>query len=158
MINAVHDGRQDIALGHDSVRVETMRIFNFQAEVEDVIQCVPLVSAYAREQGLSFERAKEIEVAVEEALVNICRHAYANGDGDIELRLNMNDHECFVITVIDRGIPFNPLSIDDPKLAPDIATQPLGGLGILLMRRLMDDVIYHREDDQNILELVVYAP
>lgn len=135
-----------------------MRTFNFQAEVEDAIQYIPLVSAYAQEQGFCLARAKEIEVSMEEALVNICRHAYTNGKGQIELQLNMNDQQHFVISIIDSGPPFNPLSIDDPELADDIMAQPIGGLGVFLMRQLMDEVVYRRESDRNILELIVYPP
>ena len=61
----------------------------------------------------------------------------------------------FIIDIVDQGIPFDPLSLAAPALTDDLANRQVGGLGVFLIRRLMDDVSYRRADDQNILQLIV---
>lgn len=109
--------------------------------------------------GLPFsdERRSELELAVEEALVNICSHAYPQGPGWVELACSLAP-EGLIVTIEDEGRPFSLPDAAAANLSADIDERPVGGLGILLVRSLTDAVRYHREDGRNRLELVFALP
>lgn len=96
----------------------------------------------------------QVELAVEEVFVNIARYAYQPGQGDVTM-------ECLVtesphgVTVIfcDEGKPYNPLQRPDPDLHLGVEERPIGGLGILMVKKLMDTVAYEFRDGKNCLTL-----
>lgn len=106
-------------------------------------------------RGFHPHRASEIELAVEEALVNIFRYAYPERPGDVEVRCRVTADRQLVIEIEDEGVPFNLLSIPDPELSTEISRRKVGGLGIYFIRKMIDDIRYRREKDHNVLTLVV---
>jgi len=94
---------------------------------------------------------REIELVVEEVLVNICHHAYGDAPGEVELRCVQADPEHLLVEFIDSGKPFNILTSPIPELAVEVDERQVGGLGIPLIRAMMDEVTYRREGDRNIL-------
>jgi serine/threonine-protein kinase RsbW len=119
---------------------------------------IDFVTSCAGEQGLGLEKISEIELALEEVLVNIIKHAYKECgiDGDIEITCNRDEEGSLIIEIADSGIPFDIFSAREPDIAADIDERQIGGLGIYFVKRLMDEVRYRREDDRNILTLVIY--
>ena len=126
------------------------------ARLEHLQAFLDMTSQCARGQGLPDKRIHQIELVVEEALVNIFHYAYPNGDGEVRVICRTDQEGRLIIETIDTGLPFDPLSREDPDLTLDIAQRKIGGLGVFLMKTLMDEVRYRREDDQNVLTLVVY--
>ena len=59
------------------------------------------------------------------------------------------------IDIIDHGVPFDPLSVPPPDLSEDPAERVIGGVGIFLLRTMVDEMTYHRDHDQNVLRLVI---
>jgi serine/threonine-protein kinase RsbW len=114
-----------------------------------------MIGGCAKEQGLSDKRINEIRIAAEEALVNIFNYAYQEKEGDVRVACKSEYRKAFIIEITDEGAPFNPLSATEPDTALDINERQIGGLGVFLMKKLMDDLRYRREDNKNILELVV---
>ncbi len=90
------------------------------AKIENLRRFIDFVSDYAKQNQFSDERIKEIELATEEALVNISKYAYPNDIGDIELRCQMQDNNILVIEIIDNGIPFDMNSVSEPDLNSSI--------------------------------------
>ena len=103
------------------------------------------------------ERASEIRLATEEALANVVNHAYPHGQGGVSLTL-AEDGTSLIATIVDQGIPFDILSMERPDLEADIEDRKIGGLGVFLIRELMDEVSWHRDGGSNVLELVAYVP
>jgi anti-sigma regulatory factor (Ser/Thr protein kinase) len=93
----------------------------------------------------------QIKLASEEVLVNIINYAYPSKSGAIELSLNPKPKDSLEIVFADWGIAFDPLSLPEPKLCAPIEERKIGGLGVYLVRKVMDEVNYKREDDKNIL-------
>jgi anti-sigma regulatory factor (Ser/Thr protein kinase) len=116
------------------------------------------VTSYAREQGFGSEKIGEIELALEEVLVNIIKHAYKECDieGNIKITCIQDDKQSIIIEIADWGTPFNIFSAREPDISLDIDKRQIGGLGIFFVKKLMDEVRYRREDDQNKLTLVIY--
>lgn len=95
-----------------------------------------------------------INLALEEAMVNVINYAYPSGvEGDIWLTARAVDNMQFVFTLTDSGKPFDPTSVPDADTASPAEERSIGGLGILLTRRLMDTVSYERKDNKNILTM-----
>jgi len=113
------------------------------------------VSNCLSHRGFSPHRSSEIELAVEEALVNIFRYAYPDRSGDVEVRCRAMEDGQLVIEIEDAGIPFNLLSTPDPELSTEISRRKAGGLGIYFIRKMIDDIRYRRDGDRNVLTLVV---
>jgi serine/threonine-protein kinase RsbW len=127
------------------------------ARIENMALLVQFISGNAGKLGFSGKRIKEIELAAEEALVNIIDYAYPDHPGDIKVTC-LQDPKTFAIEIEDTGIAFDMLSIKDPDISASISDREIGGLGVFLIRKLMDEVHYHRENGKNILNLIVHIP
>lgn len=127
------------------------------ARLEYLQKSLDLVSSCARDQGFNKKKVLEIELAAEEALVNIFTYAYKGKEGNVEIacKLDNLDNEKFIIEIADSGEPCNVLSIADPDIRADISERQPGGLGVFLMKNLMDDVQYAYEGNKNILRLII---
>lgn len=100
------------------------------------------VSKKASVAGLSKEDIENIMLAVDEACTNIIKHAYKSyHDGEIVINLEFNAQK-ILISIIDYGNTFNPDSVPDPDLQKYYKNGRVGGLGMYLMKTLMDDVKY----------------
>ena len=67
----------------------------------------------------------------------------------------IRDRSRFVVELIDEGVPFDPLAVEDPDMRAGVVDRPIGGLGIFLVRRVMDEVAYLRDGSRNVLKLVI---
>jgi len=135
-----------------------MSSIQLPAKIENMGLLVQFISDIARKFGFSGKRIKEIELATEEALVNIINYAYPDHSGDIKVTCTRDPSKAFVIKIEDTGIAFDLLSLKDPDISVGISDREVGGLGVFLIRKLMDKVQYHRKNKKNILELVVHIP
>jgi serine/threonine-protein kinase RsbW len=132
--------------------VQKIKNIKLTADMENLGSLMSFVSEYARDQGIATERVSEIQVVLEEAFVNICRYAYAGERGDVEVNC-FSEGNSAVIEIIDFGIPFDITAQELPDITADIPERNIGGLGCLLIRKLMDMVVYRRENGKNILRL-----
>ena len=128
------------------------------AQVESVTQCTEFVAAYTMAAGFPLARTHELELVVEEVLVNICKYAYVDAPGEMELRCTKTDSQHLILEFIDTGKPFNILTLPPPDLAVDLDQRQVGGLGVPLVRALVDMATYRREGNRNILRLSVQLP
>ena len=93
-----------------------------------------------------------VEMAVEEIFVNIANYAYPDRTGQARIRTELlQDPRRIQITFTDSGIPFDPLKKPDPDISLSLDEKPIGGLGIFMVKKEMDDVQYRYEDGKNIL-------
>jgi serine/threonine-protein kinase RsbW len=106
-------------------------------------------------QGFSQRRIREIELAMEEALVNIFRYAYPEGQaGEAEVTSGMTEEDDLFVEILDEGIVFDMESFPEPDLRASLPNRSVGGLGIHLIRKMADRVKYLRKADTNILTLL----
>lgn len=128
------------------------------AQLEAVIRCTAFVTEYATTARFPPARVHELELVVEEVLVNICQHAYVDAPGEMELRCTKTDSQHLVLEFIDRGRPFNILTLPVPDLTVDVEQRQVGGMGVPLVRAMVDTATYRREGDRNILRLSLQLP
>jgi len=122
------------------------------ARLESLAELVTSVTGSALQWGLEGEGLFSVELATEEAVVNVFKYAYRHGEGKVRLRC-MEDGDRFVIEVTDWGVPFDATALPDPDLT--LEERPVGGLGIYLIKKMTDEMRYTREDGRNILRLFI---
>ena len=129
---------------------ETLTLKNDPRQVSQLSTFVKDVLARA----LSDEKQRgEIRLAVEEAVVNVMEYAYPTGvEGDVTIDARF-DGQWVKFVISDSGIAFDPTKASDADTTLSAEDRPIGGLGILLVRRLMDSINYERVDGRNILTL-----
>jgi len=127
------------------------------AKVDALPQCTEFVIAHAVEAGFMPSRLCDIELVVEEVVTNICRHGYNDQPGQLELRCRRVDTQRLLLEFIDCGRPFDILATRPPDLTVGLDEREVGGLGVPLIRAMVDEASYRREGNRNILQLVVRA-
>ena len=97
----------------------------------------------------------QIDVAVEEIFVNIANYAYTPETGSVTLRLILSqDPNRILITFTDSGIPYDPLAKPDPDVTLSAEERQIGGLGIYMVKKSMDDMTYEYLDGKNVLTIM----
>lgn len=126
----------------------------FPGEIERVEDVFAFLRECAAASALTPGDLTRLELVAEEAFVNICSYAYAPLTGDIDVRFAVQDDRV-ALTFADRGKPFDPLQNEAPDTGKGLDEREAGGLGVLLMREMMDRVEYERRGDENVLRLIL---
>ena len=125
-----------------------------KAKIEHLERLIEFVAGHAEMAGFTVNRINEIELAAEEALVNIFKYAYPGTDGDVVLDCRSEDEVGLILEISDNGAPFNILDVPDPDVTADISDREIGGLGVFFIKKMVNEVRYRRKENNNILTLV----
>jgi serine/threonine-protein kinase RsbW len=127
----------------------------FPGRFDSLAKIGEFVARAASSAGLDPTAAYAVEMAVDEACTNIIEHAYdGEGRGDIECVCQINSTG-LIVTLRDYGSPFDPSSVPEPDIHASLEERTEGGLGLFLMRKLMDEVRFEFTcDSGNILTMV----
>ena len=124
------------------------------ATVENLSQVLAFVDEELEALDCPLKTQMQIDVAVEELFVNIAHYAYTPEIGQATVRVTASKAPRSVtITLIDRGVPYNPLAKPDPDVTLSAEERQIGGLGIFMVKKSMDDMQYAYRDGRNILSL-----
>ena len=135
----------------ESTLTETLTIKN---DVHEVTRFSNFMKSVTEKLGIEKSLARQLRLAVEEAVVNVIDYAYPIGsEGDIEVKM-MSDGHTLRFQVIDSGVAFDPTEKEITDTTLSAEDRRIGGLGILLVRELMDSVNYERTDGKNVLTLI----
>ena len=125
-----------------------------EAKTENLAKVSGFIEAHLKNTECRPSAKMQIHLAVEEIFVNIASYAYYPGTGDTIVRVEVQDDPLtIVIEFIDRGRPFDPLAKDNPDVTLSAEERKIGGLGIFLTRKMMDQIDYQYKDGKNILTL-----
>ena len=114
----------------------------FPAKFEYLDEIRDLVARVAREGGFTEREIYSLQLAADEAASNIIEHAYEGiSDANLDVTCDMRG-EVMVISMRDSGAPFDPSKVKQPNLRADLSDRQIGGLGVYLMRKIMDEVRY----------------
>ena len=102
--------------------------------------------------GCSMKTLMQIQICVEEMFVNVAHYAYNGAEGTVTLNIDV-ENGLMTITLTDSGLPFDPLAKDDPDITLSAAERPIGGLGIFMVKKSMDEVTYKRSDNKNYITM-----
>lgn len=125
--------------------------------IDAVAHCTDFASAQARQAGFAAARVDEVELVVEEVVANICHYSYGDRLGNVELVCRVTDGPRLELEFADAGQPFDMLSMPEPDLSVDIDQRGLGGVGVPMMRALVDQANYRRDGERNLLCLVFHS-
>lgn len=121
---------------------------------EDPNPIVEFVEEVLSQYDCSGKALYQIAVAIEEIFVNIASYAGLADDGSVEIRCEVLDDPLrAVVQFIDEGIPFDPLAANDPDISPEALEARDGGLGIYMVKQMMDEVTYAYKDGKNTLTI-----
>lgn len=124
---------------------------HFSLVMRNDIQQIPTLAEWIEMIGLPQELNMPINLALEEAVSNVMLYAYPDKSGQVLVECDKSDKLVFTIT--DSGVPFDPTQQKEPDVTQNLDERPIGGLGIFLVRQIMDDIRYERKDNKNILTL-----
>ena len=125
----------------------------FPARFEYLDEIRDFVAQTAHEGGFTEKEIYSIQLAADEAASNIIEHAYeGDSDASIDITCDVQDN-VIRVTMHDTGKPFDPSKVKEPNLHADLSDRQIGGLGIYLMRKLMDDVSYVSNSTGNLLTM-----
>lgn len=111
------------------------------------------IAGFLRARGVPERAIHHLALSLDEAMTNTIAYAWPSG-GDHELMLVIDVADGIVVAVVsDDGIDFDPLEVPPPDLESSLEDRPVGGLGVHFMKTLMDEVVYRREDDRNVLTM-----
>lgn len=126
----------------------------FPAKFDFLDEIREFVGEKARAVGFTDKEIYSIQLATDEAASNIIEHAYqGEPGGSFKVSCEFKDHR-LVISLLDHGKRFDPSKVAQPDLKADLSERKIGGLGIYLMRKLMDEVHYETSASGNLLTMV----
>ncbi len=131
-----------------------MREFKTEATLDQLDEVLAFIDEDLEQRCEDERIIIQLNIAVEEIFVNIAHYAYTPNTGDAVIRTEYTEDPRMVsITFIDSGIAFDPLAKPDPDITLPAEQRQIGGLGIYMVKKSMDEVTYERKDDQNIFTI-----
>lgn len=126
--------------------------------IDATLENIPAVTAFVdtllEMWDCPLKAQMQINIAIDELFSNIAQYAYDPETGPATVRVEVQEEPlAVIITFIDRGKPYDPLSLRDPDVTLPAEERDLGGLGVFLVKKTMDDVSYEYRDGQNILRI-----
>lgn len=125
----------------------------FLAKFDSLDDMMQHIRAEAEKCGMEERLIHKMELACEEAIVNIVSYAYPLQKGALIIKCTKKGHR-FEITLRDHGLPFNPLDAEvNPGIDKPVHERRIGGLGLFLIRKTIDEASYQRIEGENVLRL-----
>ena len=125
----------------------------FNASKNDFSKVQKFVEEELENRWINQKVINQIDLAVEEIFINIANYAYKGEKGTCKLKINFEQSDRVILTFEDSGIPFNPLEKKDPDTTLSANDRDIGGLGIYLTKKIMDNVEYNYDNNKNILTI-----
>ena len=131
-----------------------MKELTIEATPENVDKVIEFIDEQLEELGCGTKEQMAIETAADELFANIANYAYNPETGYATVQVDVVEDPLSVeITFIDDGVPYDPLAKEDPDTTLSVEDRPIGGLGILIVKKSMDAVDYEYKDGKNILRI-----
>lgn len=126
-----------------------------EAKVEKLDAVLDFVNKKLEDNDCPMKTQIQIDVAVEEIFVNIASYAYAPGEGDATIETEIYDDPLRIaIRFTDSGMPYDPLAKEDPDVTLSAEERQIGGLGIYMVKKSMDEVAYEHKDGNNVFTII----
>lgn len=127
-----------------------MKELDIEARTENLHDVLAFVDEELDKENCPPKVKVQIDIAVEEIFVNIAHYAYNPTIGTAKIRIGIEDGQV-TLSFVDQGIPYDPLAREDPDITLSAEEREIGGLGIFMVKKSMDDVQYEYKDGRNIL-------
>ncbi len=124
------------------------KIIELEAVFDNFEKFMDFIETNLTSEGVANNKITEILTASEEIIINVINYAYPDKKGPLEITIE-NKTNCNSITFTDHGNKFNPLEKPDPDITLSLDEREIGGLGILMVKKLMDEVYYEFINNKN---------
>lgn len=139
---------------HGTGEKTMQKTITMKAEVSNLDQALAFVDEHLEQLDCPMKQQMQIDLAVEEAFVNVANYAYGSGTGLVTLNFAAEESSGSVtITMTDSGEPFDPMKREDPDTSLSAEERSIGGLGIFMVKKSMDEVSYEYKNKQNVLTM-----
>ena len=129
------------------------RTLELKNDIAEIPQLSAFIDTFAEEAGIDFSLVMSLQLALEEAVVNVMEYAYPKGTVGKVLVTASAEGDDLEFVISDSGKAFDPTAKAEVNVDLGVEDRPIGGLGIHLVRNIMDSVAYERKDGKNILTL-----
>lgn len=131
-----------------------MKELTVEADTEQLETVTAFLNEQLEAKSCTMKVQTQLELVVEEIFANIANYAYPSKKGQVTIRIIVEEETLsMVITFIDSGIPYDPLKKEDPDITLSAEEREIGGLGVFLCKKLVDDMHYEYKDGKNILTI-----
>ena len=131
-----------------------MKELTIDATIENIEKVTAFVDEQLEMYDCSMKAQMQIDIAIDELFGNIAHYAYNPDVGPATVRIEVTgDPLSVIITFIDHGIPYDPLKKEDPDITLSAEDRQIGGLGIYMVKKNMDEITYEYKDGHNILRI-----
>jgi len=131
-----------------------MRELTLPATVENIETITDFVNEYLDEMGCSMKVQMQIAVVIDEVFSNIAHYAYLSSVGDVTVNVDLDEESHkIMLSFADHGVKYNPLAKDDPDITLSAEDREIGGMGIFMVKKLMDEIAYEYREGQNVLKM-----
>lgn len=131
-----------------------MQELTIPATVENIEKVTDFVNIQLDNIDCPPKAQMQIDIAIDELFGNIAHYAYNPETGPATVRVEVTEKPIsVVITFIDHGVPYDPLKKEDPDITKSAEDREIGGLGIFMVKKTMDEITYEYKDGQNILRI-----
>ena len=131
-----------------------MKELTLEATVANIEPVTEFVNGELEALDCPLRAQMQIDVAIDELFSNIAFYAYDPETGPATVRVEVEEEPLSVIiTFIDHGKPYDPLAREDPDITLQAESREVGGLGVFLVKKTMDEVSYEYRDGQNVLRI-----
>ena len=128
-----------------------MKQLVIEAKIESLEEVLDFISSELDIVDCASNLKIKIVIAVEEIFVNIAHYAYNHEIGTVDIRIKIEDE--VTIEFEDSGVPYNPLEVIEPDISKEAHERELGGLGVYMVKQIMDKIEYKYNDGKNILTM-----
>lgn len=131
-----------------------MKELTVDATVDNITSVTDFVNEQLEAFGCPLKAKIQIDIAIDELFGNIVHYAYKPDVGPVTVRVEVKEnHLAVIITFIDNGVQYDPLSAQEPDTTLPAEERSVGGLGIYIVKKSMDEITYEYKDGQNILKI-----
>ena len=131
-----------------------MEMITVEAATDNLQQVIDFSTERLEAHDCSMKTVMQMELVIEELFVNVASYAYDSVAGDVTVCIDFTENPSAVeMTFIDGGKPYNPLERPDPDTTLDLEEREIGGLGIFLVKKNVDEISYEYADRKNILRV-----
>lgn len=131
-----------------------MKELTTEATIENIEKVTDFVNEQLEAVDCPMKAQMQIDIAIDELFGNIANYAYHPEVGSATVRVEVTKSPlAVIITFIDNGVPYDPLAKDDPDTTLSADERQIGGLGIFMVKKSMDQISYEYKDGQNILRI-----
>ena len=131
-------------------------LLEIRNNISEVDRICTSIQEFCTTHSISDSKCYDVTVIIDELATNIINYAYTDGQEHVFIfSIELKPDQKIYMQLIDDGVPFDPIKKSDPDTDLSLEDRPIGGLGIFFAKQLSESITYNRDDDKNMLTIIV---